>query len=100
MPQLLMYTDARHLSCQIVSWLSLAGFSRATRPPSARTGRLGLRGGCITFAEEREAGDAARDKVARDLVELPLQLAHKLGGLVGFLAVLTRAMERSDRLHK
>jgi hypothetical protein len=36
----------------------------------------------------------------KTLVELPLQLAHESGGLVGFLAVLIRAMEPSDHLHK
>ncbi len=39
--------------------VSLDGFSCAMRPASARMGRLGLRESCITFAEEREAGDAA-----------------------------------------
>jgi hypothetical protein len=53
----------------------------------------------VTLTEEGEANDAAVDEVTWDLVELPLELAHEVIGIVGSVAELLADMSRNG-LHK
>ena len=68
-------------------------------PASTLATDSAIRAWLLTLTEECETNDAAVDQVSRDLVELPLELAHEFIGIAGSVAELMAHVSRNG-LHQ